>query len=77
MTLSVFFTKTGRKLAMLKKIKELADEAVALQNKNRMDEVLREISKLCEELMEFEIPQSMKSEIVIPKELKKGVKNGK
>lgn len=62
---------------MLKKIKALADEAIALQNKNRMDEVLREISKLCEELMEFEIPQSMKSETVIPKESKKGAKNGK
>lgn len=32
---------------MLNKIKELADEAVKLQNKNRMDEVLREISAMC------------------------------
>lgn len=34
---------------MLNKIKALADEAIALQNKNRMDEVLREISALCEQ----------------------------
>lgn len=33
---------------MLNKIKALADEAIALQNKNRMDEVLREISALCD-----------------------------
>jgi len=32
---------------MYAKIKELADEAIALQNKNRMDEVLREISGMC------------------------------
>lgn len=32
---------------MLNKIKELADEALKLQNKNRMDEVLREISAMC------------------------------
>lgn len=30
------------------KIKQLADEAIKLQNKNRMDEVLREISAMCE-----------------------------
>lgn len=33
---------------MYQKIKELADEALALQNKVRMDAVLREISALCE-----------------------------
>lgn len=33
---------------MYQKIKELADEAIALQNKTRMDEVLREISGMCE-----------------------------
>lgn len=32
---------------MLNQIKALADEAIALQNKNRMDEVLREISAMC------------------------------
>ena len=32
---------------MYAKIKELADEAIALQNKNRMDEVLRYISEIC------------------------------
>ena len=32
---------------MYAKIKELADEAIALQNKNRMDEVLRYISAIC------------------------------
>jgi hypothetical protein len=32
---------------VLNKIKELADEAIKLQNKNRMDEVLREISVMC------------------------------
>ena len=31
---------------MYKQIKELADEAIALQNKDRMDAVLREISEL-------------------------------
>ena len=33
---------------MIRKIKLLADEAIKLQNKNRMDEVLREISALCD-----------------------------
>lgn len=32
---------------MYRKIKALADEAIALQNKVRMDEVLREISEMC------------------------------
>lgn len=32
---------------MLEKIKRLADEAVALQNKLRMEAALREISALC------------------------------
>ncbi|MGB8345424.1 MAG: hypothetical protein WCD86_11100 [Ktedonobacteraceae bacterium] len=32
---------------MITKIKQLADEAIQLQNKNRMDEVLREISAMC------------------------------
>lgn len=41
---------------MLEKIKTLADEAVALQNKDRMDAALREISALCESggVMDFE-----------------------
>lgn len=32
---------------MYPKIKQLADEAIALQNKDRMDAVLREISGVC------------------------------
>lgn len=32
---------------MSEKIKQLADEAIALQNKDRMDAALREISALC------------------------------
>lgn len=32
---------------MINKIKQLADEAIKLQNKDRMDAVLREISVLC------------------------------
>ena len=32
---------------MIRKIKLLADEAIKFQNKNRMDEVLREISEMC------------------------------
>lgn len=32
---------------MYQKIKDLADEAIALQNKGRMDAALREISELC------------------------------
>lgn len=32
---------------MYERIKQLADEAVALQNKARMEEVLREISGMC------------------------------
>jgi hypothetical protein len=32
---------------MYEKIKTLADEAIALQNKTRMDAVLREISGIC------------------------------
>lgn len=32
---------------MYERIKQLADEAVALQNKTRMEEVLREISGMC------------------------------
>lgn len=32
---------------MYQQIKKLADEAVALQNKDRMDAALREISALC------------------------------
>lgn len=32
----------------MKRIKELAQEALALQNKNRMEEVLREIIEICE-----------------------------
>lgn len=33
----------------MQKIKELADEALALQNKDKMDSALREISALCVE----------------------------
>lgn len=33
---------------MYQKIKQLADEAVALQNKDRMDAALREISAMCD-----------------------------
>jgi hypothetical protein len=40
---------------MYAKIKELADEAIALQNKNRMDEVLREISQKCATSDGFEL----------------------
>lgn len=32
---------------MYTKIKQVADEAIALQNKDRMDKALREISCLC------------------------------
>lgn len=32
---------------MITKIKQLADEAVKLQNKDRMDSALREISAMC------------------------------
>jgi len=39
---------------MYEKIKQLADEAVALQNKNRMDAALREISALTVLQMETE-----------------------
>jgi hypothetical protein len=35
-------------MTMYAKIKQLADEALALQNKTRMDAVLREISGMCE-----------------------------
>lgn len=35
---------------MLQEIKKLADGALALQNKNVMDEALRKISALCEQL---------------------------
>lgn len=60
---------------MFEKIKALADEAIALQNKNRMDEVLREISKLCDAAKPVEMPVEM--EVVTVKESKKGAKNGK
>jgi|AraplaDrversion2_2_1032049.scaffolds.fasta_scaffold00773_42 hypothetical protein len=33
---------------MYQQIKQLADDALALQNKNRMDAALREISALCD-----------------------------
>ncbi len=33
---------------MYQKIKQLADEALAIQNKDRMDAALREISAMCE-----------------------------
>lgn len=41
---------------MLNKIKELADEAIALQNKDRMDAALREIRTMCEEIPEVVMP---------------------
>lgn len=34
---------------MYDQIKKLADDAVSLQNKDRMDVVLREISRICED----------------------------
>jgi hypothetical protein len=37
---------------MYEKIKQLADEAVVLQNKDRMDASLREISALCDQAAE-------------------------
>jgi hypothetical protein len=33
---------------MYQQIKQLADDALAIQNKNRMDAALREISALCD-----------------------------
>jgi hypothetical protein len=35
-------------MKMYSKIKQLADNAIALQNKDQMDAVLREISALCD-----------------------------
>jgi len=66
---------------MLNKIKSLADDAIALQNKNRMDEVLREISALCGE--EKQEPLSEKSlsdalsKIPAGVNIAKGAKNAK
>jgi hypothetical protein len=37
---------------MYEQIKKLADEALALQNKDRMDAALREISTLCDQAAE-------------------------
>jgi hypothetical protein len=44
---------------MYEKIKTLADEAIALQNKNRMDAVLREISALCDQPAPVAAPAAM------------------
>jgi len=40
---------------MYTKIKQLADEAIALQNKDRMDAALREISDICGMTTECEV----------------------
>jgi len=49
---------------MLTKIKELCDKAVALQNKNYMEEVLKEISFLCDQKPK-EVPKVEKVEKVV------------
>lgn len=43
---------------MYQEIKKLADEAVALQNKLRMEEVLRQISVICQQLTDAELLRS-------------------
>lgn len=63
---------------MLNKIKALADEAIALQNKNRMDEVLREISALCEpQEIEDEVKPEQKKADITEEKPRKGGKNAK
>jgi len=52
---------------MITKIKQLADEALKLQNKNRMDEVLREISAMCEKSQ-----SNISPEKIVIKELMSG-----
>ena len=47
---------------MIIKIKQLADEAIKLQNKNRMDEVLREISAMCDIDIVAAIDEKIKKE---------------
>jgi hypothetical protein len=47
---------------MYTKIKQLADEAIALQNKDRMDAALREISALCgetDEVLHYRDPEEV------------------
>ena len=42
---------------MYKQIKQLADDAIALQNKDQMDAALREISAMCEPVeLQTEVP---------------------
>lgn len=61
---------------MITKIKQLADEAIKLQNKSRMDEVLREISAMCE--VKKEVPVKPKqADKVVPHNAPKGAKHGK
>lgn len=48
---------------MYQRIKTLADEALALQNKGRMEVTLREISAWCAaEIQSFYVPQAMDGE---------------
>lgn len=54
---------------MLNKIKALADEAIKLQNKNRMDEVLREISAMCEPEKVVPILEELHTSYQIPKDV--------
>jgi hypothetical protein len=58
---------------MLNEIKKLADEAVALQNKDRMDAALREISEMCNILATVE-PKKEYVTGLIHAEVKKGGK---
>lgn len=46
---------------MYEKIKQLADEAIALQNKDRMDVALREISALCNPVGEVYAAQEIEA----------------
>ena len=43
---------------MYEQIKKLADEALAIQNKDRMDTALREISTLCDQAAEQQTVQN-------------------
>lgn len=45
-----FTVRTEKEIVMFQEIKKLADDALALQNKNVMDESLRKISALCGQL---------------------------
>lgn len=51
---------------MFQKIKQLADEAVALQNKDRMDAALRKISVVCGQLADSEALTSSSSDTAFP-----------